>query len=88
MASNKQATVSVEGQDCFSARALSIDQQSDQELLYQLFRMAFLTCESSMFVWARGAMTCQPDVRSWRRAEGEHCSAEQCSFLSQEVLQQ
>lgn len=34
-------------------------------------------------------MTSQPDVRSWRRAEeAEHCSAGQCSFLSQEVLQQ
>lgn len=47
MPSNKQATVSVEDQDCFSARALNIDQQSNQELLHQLFRMAFPTCETS-----------------------------------------
>lgn len=40
--------VSAEGQDCFSERALNIDQQSDQELLHQLFRMAFPTCEMSV----------------------------------------
>lgn len=50
MPSDERATVSTESQDCFSARALNIDQQSDQELLHQLFRMAFPTCETSMLL--------------------------------------
>lgn len=48
MPSNKQVTVSADGQDCLSARALTVDQQSDQELLHQLFGMAFPTCLTSM----------------------------------------
>lgn len=48
MPSNEQATVSADGQDCFSARALTIDQQSHQEHLHQLVRMAFPTYLTSV----------------------------------------
>lgn len=48
MPTNEQAMVSADGQDCFSARALIIDQQSHQELLHQLLRMALHTCLTSV----------------------------------------
>lgn len=86
MPSNEQATVSADGQDCFSARALTIDQQNNQELLHQLFRMAFPTCLTSVLSGPEE----QHHLRLASGAGGEQKQqrAEQCSFLCQEGLQQ